>query len=235
MMTPRSHIATPSYHPALRGLGSDASIASSAIGTAGALTAAFAPALALAGPIGAVAGALIGIFSQIFKGCGQTCVIATQDVNQVAVALQQNLTAYQNSGHTQSEQAAALQNFDAAWAALTSANACGNPSLGPAGQRCISERQRGGVSNWCCKAPTCSSQPSYVGCSTPSSQSCNGGPPCCSGCDFFVTFRDPIANDPNVVPDSASSVLSGLTGGGSSSLAPLALLGGLGLLLLVLL
>ena len=69
---------------------------------------------------------------------------------------------------------------------------CGNPALGAAGQRCISERLvRGGSAPWCTK-------PNNV------------------GCDWYTTIYDPIANDPNVVADPASavnSVVSSIAGG----------------------
>jgi hypothetical protein len=49
---------------------------------------------------------------------------------------------------TRSSQAAALKNFDDAWAYLTSAEACGNPQLGNPGKACISDRSRGGRWDW---------------------------------------------------------------------------------------
>ena len=158
---------------------------------------------AIAGPIGAIAGVLIGIFTQVFKGCGQSCILTSNEANQVQTALQQNLAAWNSSQKTESEQTAALANFDYAWSQLE--QVCGNPSMGDPGVRCLSERQRGGVSHWCCTAPACTaSSGPYDSCSVPSSQSCNGGPPCCTGCDYFKVYRDPIANDPAVIPDESA-------------------------------
>lgn len=91
----------------------------------------------------AVAGitlALIAIFSR--KGPKQK-VATTQIVNKVAPLWEQNLTAYMNGPHTASSQAQALANFDAGWQYIV--DNCGIPEMGDPGQRCISERDRGGI------------------------------------------------------------------------------------------
>ena len=63
--------------------------------------------------------------------------------------------------------------------------ACSSPALGAAGQRCISERLvRGGTAPWC---------------------------PTGTGCDYYTSIVDPIANDTNVVDDT--NPLTSLTGG----------------------
>lgn len=127
-----------------------------------------------------VATALEGVFS----GCGQSCVQATQFVNQAVALLQNYLSQYMAQPvHYASMQAQYLAIFDATWARLV--QLCEQPALGSAGKRCISERQRGGVAPWC-------PNPGHT------------------GCDMFVTLRDPVANDPNVIPDPSpvSSLLS---------------------------
>ncbi len=173
---------------------------------------------AIAGPIGAIAGVLVGIFTQVFKGCGQTCVLTSDEANQVQSALQQNLAAWNASQKTESEQQAALANFNYAWSQLE--QVCSNPSMGAPGQRCISERQFGGVSAWCCSAPPCSSmsaaEAAVSSCSTPSSESCNGGPPCCTGCDYWKVYYYPIANDPDVISDDTATLPIGSTVGAST-------------------
>jgi hypothetical protein len=188
------------------------------VGSAAASIAGFG---AIAGPIGAIAGVLVGLFTQLFSGCGQSCTLTSQEANQIVAQLQQNLAAWNASQKTQSEQTAALANFDYAWSQLE--QFCGQPSMGSAGQRCISERERGGVSNWCCKATPCSSmtpaQAQFASCSVPSSQSCNAGPPCCSGCDMFKTLRDPIALDPAVIEDESATLPIGSTVGASGTVA----------------
>lgn len=174
--------------------------------------------LSHAGEIGAIIQALVGIglaIANLFKGCGQTCVLATQDANQLETYWQTNLNQYMNAPvHYYSLQQAALNNFDTGWAALY--KACSDPALGAAGQRCISERQRGGASAWCCNATVHTD----VG---------NG---MCTGCDAFVTFRDPIANDPNVVPDpvAGASVTGGSVTGSTGGFPMLLLLIGGGIL-----
>ena len=166
----------------------------------------------------------VGIaIAKLFAGCGRTCVEATTIANQVGTYLQQNLQHYMSSPvHYASLQAAALNNFDTAITAIL--QACGDPSLGQAGKACISERAvRGGPSPWCCNSPT----------STPAGQCMNGDGSmvsCCTGCDYYVSFRDPIANDPNVVPDTTGSIIDSATGSttqtSSASVMPLLLIGG---------
>jgi hypothetical protein len=191
-----------------------AAIAAQGAATTGALLAALSPALVAAGPIGAAVAGVIAVgigIANLFSGCGQTCVMATTVANQLETYWQQNLDHYMSSPvRYRSLQLAALNNFDTGWAALS--KACSDPSLGAAGQRCISERQRGGASAWCCNAPNAV----QVG---------NG---MCTGCDAFADFRDPIANDPTVVPDpvDATSSTGGLFGGSSSFPMPLLLIGG---------
>jgi hypothetical protein len=134
----------------------------------------------------AVAGAaaeLLGAIG-IGKGCGNTCIEATAFANQAEPLLQQNLATYMAipAPRTQSEQQAALNIFDQIWAGLTSVQACGNPALGSAGKACISDRQSG----------SCAYKDANGQC-----------------WNWFVGYRDPIANDPNVVPDTAASTVAG--------------------------
>ena len=171
---------------------------------------AIAPFTGPAAPVVATIAGLIGPIAVLFKGCGQTCVQATQYANRAEDALKQILAYYRSQPiHYASVQKAALQAFDQTWAQLV--QACSNPALGDPGRRCIAERQRGGTAPWC---------------------------PSGTGCDWFILYRDPIANDPAVVPDPAppggtgalASLLSG-TGGGLP--VPLILAGGLALVLLL--
>ena len=161
--------------------------------------------LLVGGPLGGAIAALISQFgimiANIFSGCGQTCVQATQIANQVEPVLNQNMQAYVTAPLPRyaSLQAGALNNFDTAWAALT--QACNNPQLQAAGQRCISDRQRGACI-WRA-SPGGWQGNTYVGFGPAGSG---------SACwNWFVGYRDPIANDPNVTPDpagSAGSILS---------------------------
>lgn len=179
-------------------------------GAAGALTAGIASAAVI----------LAQVLVKVFSGCGQKCVLTSQAANEVADALGQNLAAYMSSGHTRSEQKAALQNFDNAWAQLV--KYCGQASFGTAGQNCIADRQAGA-----CKWKTDG----------------HGGP-AGSGdvCwNWFIGYRDPIANDPNVVDDptdqthqAVSQFWDSIGMSSGTSLAPLFIVGGLILLAVML-
>lgn len=153
----------------------------------------------LAGPVGALVGAAAGalilvgsLIAKQFQGCGQTCTEATKIANQVSDLLIRNRDVYLTSPvHYRSLQAAALNNFDMTAAAMR--QACGNPQLGDAGQRCIGERLvRGAPAPWCPSADH-------------------------TGCDWITAMRDPIANDPHVVddPPPGSSVGNGSPNGSS--------------------
>lgn len=165
---------------------------------------------AVGGPLGAAIGAAaaeIGVaLSDLLSGCGSTCTEATAYANQAEPLLLQNVQAYlAEPVHYASVQAAYLANFDSTWNWLL--GACGNPALGSAGQNCISARQRG----------ACVSKNATPG----GWQQVNGvwqyqfatGPNSGSNCwNWFIGYRDPIANDPTVVPDPVP---------GASALAPL--------------
>lgn len=166
-----------SFAPALsyRGMGAASPIVNMGTQAAGIATSALMliPAAGPFAPFAALGVGLFSLLSNVFglgSGCGQTCIQATRVVDQVEPYLKQNVQAYMNGGHTAAEQATALQIFDAAWADVV--KGCSQPALGDAGKRCISERQAGGSAPWC---------------------------PTGTGCDWFILYRNPIANDPNVV------------------------------------
>lgn len=132
--------------------------------------------IAMAGPVGAaIAGilALTPVIINLFKGCGETCELTTKIVNDAEPILQQNVNAYLNSPvRYRSMQLAALNNFDTVWNAIK--QACGNPAYQQAGQRCVTDRQSGA-----CAIKTAQGE-----------------------CwNWFIGYRDPIANDPGVLPD----------------------------------
>lgn len=164
----------------------------------------------IGGPVGAALAGIVAVGSLIanqFHGCGQTCVAATQIVEQVGPVLDKNLSAYLGSPiRYKSMQAAALNNFDTAWAAIT--QACSNPALGSAGKRCISDREQG----------ACHYRTTPGGWQQDSAGNWNYVYPGANGSgdtcwNFFVGYRDPIANDPAVQPDPtpASTVESSVT------------------------
>lgn len=192
------------------GLGSSASIQqiTAAVGTAASM-------IPVAGPFIAAAASIAVSIESLFKGCGQTCIEATQIANQVGDLLSTNAHNYVSSPvRTKSMQTAALQVFDNAWSQLV--NACGNPQLGQPGQDCISQRQAGG----------CKWKSSPGGWTVNADGTCtytwagpvNSGNTCWN---YFVGMRDPIATDPCVIPDPSpfsSSTAAASTGSGSSQL-----------------
>lgn len=146
-------------------------------------------AIPVVGP--AIAGATIAIaLWKARKGPYQK-VATTQIVNEAEPVLQDNLKAYMEGPRTPDTQAWALANVDDVFGQIQAL--CGDPQMGKPGERCISERLvRGGSAPWC---------------------------PTGTGCDWFILYRDPIANDANVrIPDApaAGSVFDSLTRGATS-------------------
>lgn len=163
------------------GLGVTSQTITSTVG--GALMSA-APFTGPAAPFVAAAGALTSLVGSLFKP-DLTKVEATRIVDQIeAQYLRPNLArwnALPAAQRTRSAQAAALDLVDKALNAVR--EGCSNPALAEAGQRCISERLiQGGTAPWC---------------------------PTGTGCDWITLYRDPIANDPNVIPDPAGAGSSG--------------------------
>lgn len=140
----------------------------------------------------AIVGVAIAITAILHSGCGQTCVETSEWANKAAALLDQNLAAYFGLPipRTRSQQAAALQNFDAVWAKLY-ADCSAVP--GRAGSACISDRQAGAC-KWKALAPAYPGQPAAGAC-----------------WNWFNGYRDPVANDPNVVSD-AQGALSNVSG-----------------------
>lgn len=183
-----------------------ASIAATGAATTGSLLAVLGG-VAVAGPIGAAVAAAIGIgvaIANLFSGCGQTCVEASNLANQGGDLMAQNLNAYlaiPQGARTQSIQAAFLNNFDTLWAAMV--QACNVTQLAQAGQNCVADRQEGACKwkaspgGWVQNADgTCS----YTGWGAAGSGN--------SCWNYFVGMRDPITNDPCVIPDPPASVTS---------------------------
>jgi hypothetical protein len=161
------------------------------------------------------------------SGCGQTCIQTSQWANQAANALQQVLDGYfaQPAPRAKSAQQLALASFDQIWAKLV--QLCGDPQWGDAGKRCISDRQRGACVWKQAYAPVYPGEPAIGQC-----------------WNWFNGYRDPIANDTDVVDDSALATVNQVgsdvagvvsqAGAALSSASPLLLVGG-GLLALALL
>jgi len=179
------------------------------------------------GPVGAAVAigisAATALLQGVINGCGSTCQVTSTWANQVESVLQQNIAAYFALPTPRStvDQAAAIQNFNTAWNALVSE--CNNPSLGSAGQNCISEREAGAC-HWTQPA---SAVPLW------------GSPPAGACWNWFNGYLDPIQNDPdvytpsNVVPASlstATDAISNLISGAGISTETLFLVAAAGIL-----
>jgi hypothetical protein len=134
----------------------------------------------------AAVGALTNLIGGLFKP-DITKIQASQIVDQIeAQTLKPMRVSWQAlpaNQKTVSMQAHYLNVFDQAWSAVM--QGCSNPALGSAGQNCIGDRQRGA-----CHYTQTGQTP--------------GAPPNCG--NWFVWYRDPIANDPNVIPDPVAGV-----------------------------
>ena len=190
------------------GLG-DASSSVSAAGTAtsaASMSSAASTILSSANAIGTLAGTVISLLEKVFSGCGKTCVETSKYADQIEPTLQKNVDTYFASGRTKAEQEACLAVFDYVWAKLVAF--CGSGSYGTAGQKCISDRQSGAC---VIKAVT---PPSWSGCDYTAAGSAGG-----TNCwNWYVGYRDPIANDPCVVADSTTSSSSSSISSTESSL-----------------
>jgi hypothetical protein len=180
-------------------------------GSVGGALLAAAPFAGPAAPFLAAAGAIAELLAKfgVGSGCGQSCVLSTQYANAAESALQQNIAAYfaipppRWTGYQQQ----AISNFMSVWNDLDSQ--CSNPSLGTAGQNCISDRQSGA-----CKWHQTTTPP--------------WGTPEAGACwNWWNGYHDPIANDPDVTDvqpgslssaaNSVSNVASSLVGDAGSS------------------
>ena len=135
-------------------LGSAGQAASTAVNTAGTVATIGAQSgwwlSAAAVPVigAAVAGVSLGLMMLFNRKGPQQKVASTAIVDDLEPLLKNNVEAYFSGPRTRSSQAAALQNFDDAWAWLSSAEACGNPALGNPGKACLADRARGGKWDW---------------------------------------------------------------------------------------
>lgn len=207
----RSALPLPLVLIRRRGMGdvTNQSIASAAAAGATATTSILVAMGKIGGPVGAAIAGLVAVgmaLTKVFSGCGQTCVQATQIANQVGDILQQNLDHYLSAPvHYASLQAAAVNNFQTAWNALV--QNCSNPALQAAGQRCVTDRQRGACT-WKASPGGWTQGQDGTWTFVPAGPSGSG-----TECwNWFIGLLDPILNDPTVVPDPVpgSSTASGL-------------------------
>lgn len=94
----------------------------------------------------AVAGVTIGLTLLFARKGPKQKVATTQIVDQVEPLLEENLQGYLNGPRTRAAQEQALENFLAGWQFVV--DHCDIPEMGDPGQRCVSERTRGGKWDW---------------------------------------------------------------------------------------
>ena len=236
---PYNFLAPPARRKVYRGMGSTSGEISSTAGagasiagsTAGLLTAAgLIQGVPVAGQIVGAALAITAVIASMFKGCGSSCILTTQEVNQVEPYMQQNLAQYLAAPVSAATQQEAIANYNQLWQGVVAY--CSQPSMSKAGQNCISDRQAG----------SCAYKTSPGGWQQTNGTwnyvypGANGSGSTCW--NWAVGYLNPIQNDPRVAlaPNPVSSVASGITsllgGGGSSLLLPAAVIGG-GLLLAI--
>lgn len=177
-----------------------------------------APFAGPAAPIVAIVGTVIVVAGRIISyvgwgdGCGKTCILTSGWANDAEALLRQNIEAYFASPvRNKATQDAALGGFDAIWGQL--AAACGEQK----DTNCTGDRQAGA-----CKWKQTGNSP------------WPGGPSTGECWNWFAAYRDPIAHDVGVVPDSmidmgsVSAAVDSVFGGASGmNLLPLLLIGGL--------
>jgi hypothetical protein len=94
----------------------------------------------------AVAGVTLAVSAFLNRKGPQQKRMTAQWADEAERLLVQNRDQFLASGSNEADRAAALQNFDDIFAELVSM--CSDPAMGAPGQRCVSERQRGGQWDW---------------------------------------------------------------------------------------
>ena len=183
--------------------------------TAGLLTAAgIIQGVPIAGQIIGAALAITAVVASMFKGCGSSCILTSNEVNQVEPYMQANLSQYLAAPVSAATQQEALANFNQLWQGVV--NYCSQPSMASAGKACISDRQSGSCAyktspgGWN-QASDGSWSYTYPGAN-------NSGSACWN---WFVGYHDPIANDPRVAAataaaQTAAAAAAAAASGGSS-------------------
>lgn len=154
----------------------------------------------LAGAVTLAVGAMTELIGSLFQP-DITKIQTTHIVDQIeAQALKPLRDAWEripDDAKTPEAQQAALLIFDDAWAAVV--KGCSNPTFGSAGQNCIADRQEGSC-HWTVDGQT------------------PGQPPNCG--NWFIWYRDPIANDPAVAANMANPSNPYISGGSSGGTIP---------------
>jgi hypothetical protein len=188
--------------------------------TAGLLTAAgVIQGVPVAGQIIGAALAITAVIASMFKGCGSSCILTTQEVNSVEPYMQQNLSQYLAAPVSAATQQEALANFNQLWQGVI--NYCNQPSMANAGKKCISDRQQGS----CAYKTSPGGWQQNNGVWTYEYPGANGSGSTCW--NWFVGYHDPIANDPRVAaaaiavaPTAAATAGSSVGGSANAAAAP---------------
>lgn len=184
------------------GGGGVAALAGGALSSASAVTSAVLLAVgAVAPPIAAliaVLGATLGPLIAKFSGCGQTCIVATSDVNAVGTQMTAAFQQYMQAPvHYASAQQAFLILFNTLMQQLQ--QACSNPALGQAGQNCIADNSpnacqwKASPGGW---SQGANGQWTYTYWGAAGSGNSCWNP--------YTGIYDMVANDPTVVPDGTA-------------------------------
>jgi hypothetical protein len=175
-----------------------AAVVTGVTGELAAVSAGTSTIIPLIGP--ALAVIAIAVEAIMNSGCGETCIETSQWANQAEPLLLANINAYFQlpTPRASSAQAYALSVFDQIWAGLVSR--CSQQGLGTAGQDCISDRQAGA-----CKWQQSTTSPllAYTQYGEPAPGAC---------WNWFSGYRDPIANDPDVVSDEEANAPAQVAG-----------------------
>jgi hypothetical protein len=161
------------------------------------------------GPLASAVLAITGVIMNAFSGCGQTCTLTATEANNIGNMMAENLAEYLAAPVSAATQAEALNNFNTLWAQMESY--CSQPSLGAAGQNCLSQRQNGA----CTYKTSPGGWQQTNGAWNYVYPGANGSGSTCW--NYFVGFYDPIANDPRISA-GASAVSSVLADTGLSSI-----------------
>ena len=159
-----------------------------------------------AAPFVLAAAAIAGLLAAlgVGAGCGQACIQATNLVNQAEPVLLKNIQNYfaLPAPRAASVQAAALSCFDQIWQSVQTGCAA---IPGTPGKSCVSDRQSGA-----CTWKQTATSPLLAFPGEPQPGAC---------WNWFLGYRDPIANDPDVVSDENAAVSSVSSAAGSVSSA----------------
>jgi len=149
-----------------------------------------------------IGSALTGIITKVAQGCGSSCIAASDAANQAEPLLVQNVATYTSSPvRTRSMQLTALANFDNVFGALL--QKCQQIG-GQAGQNCVKDRTAGSC-KWKASPWTWTKTDAGGYVFTPAGP--NGSGTTCW--NWVYGYRDSIASDPDVVPDSVSASTAG--------------------------